>query len=179
MCSSVCQWYWREPGSERCNVLGGVYRAPWPEVGQRADRADAFALLAATPGESKRPEDKPGEGPRPAESGGHYQSPEQHPGPRDHRGEGRGTQLPALQPCSAHVVWPVWRLHLGTVQAEPAVYQWVGLRSLFASLVVYLCDFLCACVWREKTARRGGREFLIKQRKMSVNVAHKTLHCSW
>ena len=44
--------------------------------------------------------------------------------------KGRGTPLPALQPRSAHVVRPVWRLHLGPVQAEPALCQWVGFSGL-------------------------------------------------
>lgn len=80
-------------------------------------------MLATAPGEDQRPEDKPGEGSRPAEQGGHHQGPEQCPRPPDHRGEGRGTQLPTLQPSSANVLRPVRGVNLGPVQAEPALHQ--------------------------------------------------------
>lgn len=115
-----------ESDFEWCNVLGGVYWAPWPKGRPRAGGPDKFAMLATAPGEGQCPEDKPGEASRPAEQGGHHQGPEQCPGPPGHRGEGRGTRLPALQPSSAYVVWPVWGLHLGPVQAEPALHQWVA-----------------------------------------------------
>lgn len=80
-------------------------------------------MLATAPGEGQRCEDKPREGSRPAEQGGHHQGPEQCPGPAADRGEGRGTPLPALQQRPAHMVRPVWGLHLGPVQAEPALLQ--------------------------------------------------------
>lgn len=114
-------------GFDWCHVLGGVYWTPWPKVRSGAGRPSKVAMLATAPGEDQRPEDKPREGSRPAEQGGHHQGPEQCPGPPDHWGEGRGTQLPALQQRSAHMVRPVWGLHLGPVQAESALHQWVTL----------------------------------------------------
>ena len=110
-----------ESGFEWCHVLGGVYWAPRPKVRPRTGGPDKFAMLTTAPGEGQCPEDKPGEGSRPAEQGGHHQGPEQRPRPPDHR-EGGGTRLPAPQPSSAHLVRPVWGLHLGPVQAEPALH---------------------------------------------------------
>lgn len=119
-------------GSEWYNVLGGVHWVAWPADEQRADRVDwnTFALFTSSPRENQCPEDQPRKGSRLAEPGGHCKSPAQHPGPAAPRGKGRRAQLPALQSRSAHMVWPVWRLHLGTLQAEPAVCQWVGLCIL-------------------------------------------------
>lgn len=108
------------------HVLGGVYWAPWPRLKPRAGGPFEIAMLATAPGEDQRPEDKPGEGSRPAEQGGYHQGSEQRPRPPNHRGERRGTQLPAQQPSSAHMVWPVWGLHLGPVQAQPALHKWVA-----------------------------------------------------
>lgn len=148
------------------NVLWGVHWATWPACKQTADRADrhAFTLFTSSPGENQCPEDQPREGPRPAEPGGHHQSPEQLAGPTAQRRERRRTQLPTVQPCTANMVWPVWRLHLGPLQAEPAVCQWVGLCGLLVHLGVCTCGYVCAYAWSEMTATWRERGNLVEQK---------------
>lgn len=164
---SVCQRQWRKPDFKKHDVLGRVHRAAWPEVEQRAGRTSGrpFTVLTSAAGEDKRLEDQPRKGSGPPEPGGHHPGPEQHPGPPAPRGEGRRARLPALQPRSAHVVWPVWRLHLGPLQAEPAVCQWVGLRLTCVCVreCVHVQPRLCLCRISNQSSTERNNKFSLNR----------------